>query len=204
MNQQRTEEWFQARLGKVTASKISDVIARTKTGYSASRANYMAQLIVERLTNQKQESYTNSAMEWGTQQEPFARAEYEAMLMLFVEETGFVDHPFIPMAGASPDGLVSDDGLVEIKCPNTATHIETILSKKIDQKYINQMQWQMACTNRLWTDFVSYDPRLPKTLQLFVMRVLRDNEYILSLEAEVHKFLIEVEEKVNQLNNLRS
>ena len=196
---QRTEEWFNARLGKVTASKVTDVIARTKNGYAASRANYMAQLIVERLTNKKQESYSNSAMDWGTEQEPYARSEYEAMLMLFVEEVGFVEHPFIPMAGASPDGLVSDDGLVEIKCPNTATHIETILTKKVDQKHINQMQWQMASTNRLWCDFVSYDPRLPKTLQMFVMRVVRDDKFILSLEAEVNKFLTEVEEKLNQL-----
>jgi len=128
MTEQRTDEWFAQRLGKVTASRVADVMAKTKTGYSASRENYMAQLVVERLTQTKAESFTNAAMQWGTDQEPFARAAYEAAQGVMVEEVGFMSHPDIEMAGASPDGLVGDDGLLEIKCPNTATHIETLLS----------------------------------------------------------------------------
>ena len=139
MDEQRTTEWFQARLGKVTASRVADVIAKTKTGYSASRENYMAQLVVERLTNTQAESFTNAAMQWGTDQEPFARAAYELKMGVMVDETGLVDHPTIPMAGASPDGLVGEDGLVEIKCPNTATHIDTLLTQTVPAKYNTQM-----------------------------------------------------------------
>jgi putative phage-type endonuclease len=200
--EQRTDEWFQARLGKVTASKVSDVMAKTKSGYSASRENYMAQLVVERMTNKQSETFTNAAMEWGTQQEPFARAAYEIKQGVVVEEVGFIDHPLIKMAGASPDGLVGDDGLVEIKCPNTATHIETLLTQTVSAKYYAQMQWQMACTNRDWCDFVSFDPRMPEGAQLFISRVQRDPESIKEMEAEVKKFLVEVDSKVDQLKRL--
>ena len=202
--EQRTEEWFAARLGKVTASRVADVIARTKTGYSASRENYMAQLICERMTGQKQESFTNAAMEWGTENEPLARAAYEAEKGVLVDEVGLLDHPFIPMAAASPDGLVSDDGMLEIKCPNTATHFDTLLKGDVPSKYIPQMQWQMACANRLWVDFVSYDPRAPEGLQLFIKRVERDDKYILEVEAEVNKFLQELESRIEKLNNLKA
>ena len=154
--EQRTDEWFAARLGKVTASRVADVMAKTKTGYSASRDNYMAQLVVERITGERAESFTNAAMQWGTDQEPFARAAYEAAKDVMVEEEGFVPHPTIQMAGASPDGLVNDDGLVEIKCPNTATQIETLLTGAIPSKYVAQMQFQMACTGRAWCDFVRH------------------------------------------------
>jgi putative phage-type endonuclease len=200
--EQRTEEWFKARLGKVTASRVADVIARTKTGYSASRENYMAQLVVERLTNAVAESFTNAAMQWGTDQEPFARAAYEVSQGVMVEEEGFVQHPTIQWAGASPDGLVGDDGLVEIKCPNTATHIDTLLTQTVPSKYITQMQFQMACTGRQWCDFVSFDPRMPQKAQLFVKRVDRDNEFISTIENEIIKFLDEVSAKVQQLNEL--
>ena len=198
--EQRTEEWFAARLGKVTASRVADVIAKTKTGYSASRENYMAQLVVERLTNTKAESYTSAAMMHGVEQELFARAAYEATQGVMVEEVGFVPHPSIEWAGASPDGLVGDDGLVEIKCPNTATMIETLLSQKIPGKYITQMQFQMACTGRKWCDYVSFDPRMPAKAQMFVRRVDRDDEYIAEIEAEIVKFLAEVESQVQKLN----
>lgn len=201
--EQRTDEWFAARLGKVTASRVADVIATTKTGYSASRANYMAQLVVERMTGKQTESYTNAAMEWGTNTEPLARAAYEAEKGLLVDETGLVDHPSIPMSGASPDGLVGDDGLIEIKCPNTATHIENLLSKSVDKKYITQMQWQMACTGRKWCDFVSFDPRMGEGLQMVVIRVDRDEDYIQMLEAEIKKFLGEVESKIKQLEEIK-
>lgn len=199
---QGSTEWFYQRLGKVTASRVADVIAKTKTGYSTSRDNYMAQLVVERLTFTKQESYTNAAMQWGTDQEPFARAAYEAAQGVMVEEVGFVRHPTIEWAGASPDGLVGGEGegLVEIKCPNTLTMIETLLSQKVPGKYFTQMQFQLACTGRKWCDYVVFDPRMPDKAQLFVKRVDRDDTYIAEIEAEIVKFLAEVQSQVNQLN----
>ena len=199
---QGSTEWFYQRLGKVTASRVADVIAKTKTGYSTSRDNYMAQLVVERLTFTKQESYTNSAMQWGTDQEPFARAAYEAAQGVMVEEVGFVRHPTIEWAGASPDGLVGGEGegLVEIKCPNTFTMIETLLSQKVPGKYFTQMQFQLACTGRKWCDYVVFDPRMPAKAQLFVKRVDRDDTYIAEIEAEIVKFLAEVESQVQKLN----
>jgi putative phage-type endonuclease len=200
--EQRTDEWFSARLGKVTASRVADVVAKTKSGYSASRANYMAQLVVERMTNKQAESYSNAAMEWGTEQEPLARAAYEAEVDVLVQEVGMIDHPTVEMSGASPDGLVGDDGLVEIKCPTTATHIDTLMGEQAPKKYYDQMQWQMACTGRKWCDFVSFDPRMPEGLQLFVKRVERDDEYIAMLESEVATFLQEVSDKVNKLKSL--
>jgi putative phage-type endonuclease len=199
---QGSSEWFYQRLGKVTASRVADVIAKTKTGYSTSRDNYMAQLVVERLTNTKAESYTNSAMLHGVQQEPFARAAYEAAQGVMVEEVGFVRHPSIEWAGASPDGLVGGEGegLVEIKCPNTLTMIETLLSQKVPGKYFTQMQFQLACTGRKWCDYVMFDPRMPAKAQLFVKRVDRDDAYIAEIEAEIVKFLAEVDSQVQQLN----
>jgi putative phage-type endonuclease len=197
--EQRTDEWYAARLGKVTASRVADVVAKTKSGYSSSRANYMAELVCERLTGKQGDFYQNAAMAWGTNTEPMARAAYEAVEGALVVEVGFVSHPTILMAGASPDGLVGDDGLVEIKCPNTATHIDTLLDKEAPSKYVNQMQWQMACTGRAWCDFVSYDPRMPQNMQFFVKRVARDNNLIIELEREVERFLFELDQKIIQL-----
>ena len=197
--EQRSPEWFAARLGKVTASRVADVVAKTKTGYSTSRANYMAELICERLTGMQGASYSNAAMQWGTETEPMARVAYEGTVGALVIETGFVPHKSIPMAGASPDGLINDDGLVEIKCPITATHIETLLGQTVPAKYITQMQWQMACTGRKWCDFVSFDPRMPEEMQIFIKRVERDDETILSLEREIMMFLSELDEKVSKL-----
>ena len=204
MMEQGTDEWFTIRIGKVTASRVADVIAKTKTGYSATRDNYMAQLVCERLTGQKGESFSNAAMQHGTDTEPLARAAYEALRDVLVDEVGFVPHPSIIMAGASPDGLVGDDGLLEIKCPNTATHIETLLSQSVPGKYNTQMQFQMACTGRQWCDFVSFDNRLPEELQLFVKRVPRDNEFIKQMEDEVVKFLNELDIKIAQLMDLKN
>jgi putative phage-type endonuclease len=200
MIEQGTPEWFAARLGNVTASRVADVIAKTKSGYSASRDNYMAQLICERMTNTVAESFSSAAMQWGTETEPLARAAYESYADVLVDQVGYVPHPVINRAGASPDGLVGADGLLEIKCPNTATHIETLLSEKVPSKYITQMQWQMACTGRRWCDFVSFDPRLPDGLQLFVSRVEAYSEYITTLEHEVEIFLIELDNKIFKLN----
>lgn len=199
---QGSQEWFEARLGKVTASKVSDVIAKTKTGWSASRANYMAQLIAERLTGQAQESYSNAAMQWGTENEPLARAAYEFRTDATVTPAWFIDHPSIAMCGASPDGLIGDVGLVEIKCPNTATHIETLTGRSIPDKYKVQMLWQMACTGAQWCDFVSFDPRLPETMRLFVSRLHRDDKRIGELETEIRAFLSEVDAKIKALTDL--
>ena len=199
MNEQRTDEWFAARLGKVTASRVADVIAKTKTGPSASRENYLTQLVLERLTGKQGESYTNAAMQWGTETEPMARQDYELKRGVFVDETGFMDHPTIENSGASPDGLVGDKGLVEIKCPNSATHMETLLSGKIPAKYIPQMMWQMACTKREWCDFVSFDPRFPENLQIFIERVTYDPTYVKMLELEITQFLDDVSKKVELL-----
>lgn len=199
MIEQGTPEWFAARLGNVTASRVADVIAKTKSGYSASRDNYMAQLICERMTGTVAESYTNAAMAWGTETEPFARAAYESLTDVLVDQVGYVAHPTIEHAGASPDGLVGLFGLLEIKCPNSSTAIETLLTQTVPTKYITQMQWQMACTGRQWCDFVSFDPRLPKGLQLFVKRVEFDMEYAATLETEVVKFLAELDAKISKL-----
>lgn len=200
MIEQGTPEWFAARLGNVTASRVADVIAKTKSGYSASRDNYMAQLICERMTNTVAESYSNAAMQWGTETEPLARAAYESYADVLVDQVGYVPNPWLARAGASPDGLVGKQGLIEIKCPNTATHIDTLLSETVPTKYITQMQWQMACTGRRWCDFVSFDPRLPDGLQLFVKRVEYDAEYIAMLEKEVALFLEELDTKIFKLN----
>lgn len=203
MMQQGTPEWHAARLGKVTASRVADVIATAKTGYAASRANYMAELALEILTGQRQEGFTNAAMQWGTATEPMARAAYESARNVFVVEVGLIDHPSIDMAGASPDGLVGDVGLLEIKCPNSATHIQTLRSKAPDGKYITQMQWQMACTERHWCDFVSFDPRMPDGLQLYIQRIDRDSKVIEQLEAEVKKFRKELDALIAELMQMK-
>jgi putative phage-type endonuclease len=196
---QGSPEWFEIRLGKVTASRIADVTARTKTGWGASRGNYMAELLVERLTGRAAESYTNAAMQWGTDQEPFARTAYELMKDCDVVQIGFAAHPTIAMAGASPDGLIGETGLTEFKCPNTSTHVDTLLGDSIDGKYVKQCQWQLACTGRQWCDFVSFDPRLPASMQLFVRRVTRDDAMIAALEKDVREFLAELDGKIADL-----
>jgi len=199
---QGSPEWFAARAGKVTASKVADIMARTKSGPSASRANYAAQLVAERLTGKVEETFKNAAMIWGTEQEPYAREAYEYQAGVFVTEVGFVDHPVIAMTGASPDGLVGDDGLLEIKCPNTSTHLETLTGQKVPSKYMTQIQWQIACTGRAWCDFASFDPRMPAHMRLWVQRVPRDDAMIAELEAEVTAFLAEVETTVADLSRL--
>lgn len=198
--EQGSDEWFAARLGKVTASRVADIIAKTKSGPAATRANYAAQLIAERLTGQKGESFSNAAMQWGVDKEPEARSAYTFRTDCDVVEIGFIDHPTIAMTGASPDGLVGDDGMVEFKCPNTATHLDTLQSETVPTKYLTQMQWQMACACRGWCDFVSYDPRLPEAMRLFIKRVPRDDAMISELEREVSAFLDEVEKRVADLS----
>lgn len=197
---QGTPEWHAARAGRVTASRISDLSAKTKTGWGASRANYMAELVAERLTGKVAEGFSNAAMMWGTEKEPEARSAYAFITSQEITPIGFVIHPTIEMSGASPDGLVGDDGLVELKCPNTATHIETLLSETIPEKYLKQMYWQMACTGRNWCDFVSYDPRLPARMQLFIQRVECVSETAIIYENMVRDFLMEVDTTVGALS----
>ena len=200
--EQCTEEWFTARLGKVTASRVADLTAKTKTGYSASRKNYMAELICERLTGKREDGFKSSAMQRGIELEPKARAVYLLETGNDVEEVGMIEHSTISNSGASPDGLVWPDGLVEIKCPNTATHIDFLKTGKPKSEYITQMMWQMACTGRQWCDFVSYDDRLPEHLSYKCVRVELDEELIKSLEHEVIKFIEELEEEIKQLEQL--
>ncbi len=199
---QGTPEWLQARCGLVTASRISDVLAKIKSGEAASRRDYRAQLVAERISGKPTESFTNAAMQWGTEHEPFARAAYELSTDSFVEQVGLIRHPEIIMTGASPDGLVSNNGLVEIKCPNTATHIEYALSGKPPAKYQNQMLWQMECTGREWCDFVSFDPRMPEDMRLFIVRFDRDQQRIDDMKDEVINFICEVEEEIQRLYKL--
>ena len=197
---QGSPEWIAARVGSLGASRVAEALARTKTGWGASRANLMASMICERLTGLPQDTFTNGAMEWGTQQEPNARRAYEFMTGAHVLEVGLVKHTDISGTHASPDGLIGDEGLIEIKCPNSATHIETLLGGAIAGKYMTQMQWQMSCTGRLWCDYVSFDPRLPAEMQLFVKRVARDDTEIAQMKTEVRTFLTELDGKIAALH----
>lgn len=202
MTEQGSQEWLQERLGHVTASRLADVLATVKTGEAASRRNYRAELVAQRLTGTVEAGYTNAAMQWGADNEPIARSEYEVRKEVFVDQVGFIKHPTILWAGASPDGLVGLDGLIEIKCPNTATHIDTLLSQTIPSQYEKQMLWQIACTGRAWCDFVSFDPRLPPDLSFFCKRFNPSMEQIKEAEQAVITFLAEVEETLSKLANL--
>lgn len=193
---QGSEEWFAARLGRITASKVEDVMKGPKlAGYR----NYRAQLVCERLTGQREETYTNGAMQRGTDLEPFARECYEFKTGNTVAEIGFINHPYIPNFGCSPDGLIGDDGMIEIKCPNSATHIDYLLNGVVPSDYVKQMTCQLSCTGRKWVDFVSYDPRLPEEMQLFIIRMHRDNAAIEEMEKAVFAFDKEVERMIADL-----
>jgi len=199
--EQRTEEWFQARLGKVTASRVADVLAKIKSGESASRRNYKIQLVSERLTGEKQETYINQAMQDGIDREFYARERYVQQFGE-VEEVGFVKHPTLE-AGASPDGMVGEDGILEIKCPMGSTHTETLMTQDVPSRYVPQIQFQLLVTGRKWCDFVSYNPMFPKHLQVFVKRVEADPVYQKELESEVKQFLSEVDNVINKLKEIK-
>lgn len=199
--EQRTDEWFQARLGKVTASRVADVLAKIKSGESASRRNYKIQLVSERLTGERQESYINQAMQDGIDKEQFARERY-MQEHGEVEEVGFMQHPTLE-AGASPDGLVGSDGLIEIKCPFASTHTESLMAQAVPSRYIPQIQFQLRCSGRKWCDFVSYHPMFPKHLQLFVKRVAADEVYQAELDKEITAFLIEVQTIIDKLGEIK-
>jgi len=199
--EQRSEEWFQARLGKVTASRVADVLAKIKSGESASRRNYKIQLVSERLTGEKQETYINQAMQDGIDREFYARERYVQQFGE-VEEVGFVKHPTLE-AGASPDGMVGEDGILEIKCPMGSTHTETLMTQDVPSRYVPQIQFQLLVTGRKWCDFVSYNPMFPKHLQVFVKRVEADPVYQKELESEVKQFLSEVDNVINKLKEIK-
>jgi putative phage-type endonuclease len=196
---QGTDEWFAARRGKVTASRVADVMARTKSGFAASRSNYKAELLLEILTNTTAVGFVSEAMKWGTEQEPNARALYASTIFDPVVEVGFIDHPDILGAGCSPDGLVGDDGIVEIKCPNTATFLEIFLTDNIPQKWLTQIQMQLDCTGRKWCDFVCYDPRMPEGGLIYVQRVERDEMFISTMREMIQTFIKELNEEVEQV-----
>lgn len=193
---QGSDAWFAARRGKVTASRVADLMARTKSGFSASRANYKAELLLEILTGTTAVGFVSEAMKWGTEKEPEARAAYSATIFDTVTEIGFIDHPDILGAGCSPDGLVGDDGIIEIKCPNTATYLEILLSDLIPQKWQTQIQMQLDCTGRQWCDFVCYDPRMPEGAQLYVKRIERDEMFIATMREMIITFIEELNEDV--------
>ena len=203
MVEQLSEEWFRSRLGKVTASRVADVMSKVKSGESAGVKNYRAQLIAERLSGCREESYVNTAMQRGIDMEEAARNCYEYEKNVVVEKAESVDHPTIPWFSASPDGYVGEDGLVEIKVPNTASHLEYLLGNKPPTQYVPQMTAQLACTGRKFVDFVSYDDRLPEEYQLFVVRFHRDEQAIKEMETAVVAFNASVEKMIADLKVLR-
>ena len=198
---QGTPAWLAARAGRVTASMISAVLMKPET---AGFRDYQAQLVAEILTGKPQGSdYTNVHMQYGTETEPLARSAYEAETGFSVDEVGLCIHPTIERAGASPDGLVGNSGLTEIKCPKVATHLAYMLAGVVPAGYKNQMMWQMACTGRDWCDFVSFRPDLPEHLQLFIVRFKRDPARILELETAVVAFLDTVDKMLSQLKKVK-
>lgn len=203
MIEQGTSEWLELRKGKVTASRVADILAKTKTGVSASRQNYLIELALQRATGKIEPSYTNEAMQWGIDNEAQARVAYEVKSNQFVDQVPFIDHSNIDDFGCSPDGLVNSDGLVEIKCPNSSTHWQYLKENAPPIKYYIQMQAQMACTNAEWCDFVSFDPRMPERSQLLIVRVQREQEFIDAMEKEVKQFLIEVDKEVLLMKGIK-
>ena len=194
LHPQRSPKWFAARGGKVTGSCVSDVLTKVKTGESTSRANYRAQLVVERITGLPAGGdYTNAAIQRGTDLEPVARVAYEVKTGSLALETGFWHDDNM---GASPDGLIDDDGLLEIKCPSLATHFGYLKAGTVPSKYVPQIQMQMFVTGREWCDFVSFCPEYPEHLRLMIVRCKRDDEYISNMVIEINKFLSEVQTDV--------
>jgi putative phage-type endonuclease len=198
--EQGSPEWHAARCGRVTASRVADIMRKTKSGVSASRNTYMGELIAERLSGfQDAYGFTSKAMDWGKEQEPRARAMYGFMRDVTPALVGLVIHPTIEMAAGSPDSLIADDGMLEIKCPNSATHIATLLGAPIDPDYVKQMQWNMACTGAKWCDFVSFDPRMPGHMQVHIERVSRDAIAIVEMQSAVLAFLAEMDARLADL-----
>jgi putative phage-type endonuclease len=198
---QGSDEWFKCKISKVGASRVGDVMAK---GTGATRKNYMTELLVSRLTGEYPESYTSPAIQWGIDNEPLARSAYEIHTGHMVQEVGFIHHPTIKGFGASPDGLILPDGGLEIKCPNTATHLETMMTGKIKRDYILQMQTGMACAELEWWDFVSFDPRLHGKLEMWIHRVYRDDDLIAEIEREVKLFIEELDELERKCHEMQN
>lgn len=197
--EQNTPEWLAARLGHITASSMDDVMAKGRSGEAATRAKYKIKLLTERITGQQgQESFSNAAMEWGKQQEPFAAIAYEMRKGVLLDKTGFWRHPTIDWLGVSPD-RISGNSLVEIKCPNSTTHISWLLAGEMPSEYIKQVQAQLWVCEKEYCDFVSFDPRLPEKNQLFIVKVERDEKLIKEMETEVKKFLSEIDDLIIKL-----
>lgn len=198
---QRTDDWYAVRCGKITASRIKELTAKPKTGQKLNAV--LLQLLSERLTGQWTQTPISHEMQWGIDNEELAKMTYELTMFCTVADAGFIPHPSIAMSGASPDGLVGDDGLIEIKCPKSTTHLNTLLMSEVPSEYLPQMMWQLACTGRQWCDFVSFDPRLLKELQIKIIRVMRDEEMIAKLESEVIKANEILDSKIKELSNVK-
>ena len=198
---QGSEEFFKVRLGKITASKLSDLMRKTKYGESTYKTRLRMELAIERLTGKSASpNFMNKAMQDGVEREPDARKLFEAITGKDVAECGSFDHPDIVNTSASPDGLIrGEDAVLELKCPTHITHAKNLLSEKMPKNYEYQVQWQIACTESEYAYFASYHPDFPKELRLKWVKVLRDNIMILEIEDEVRKFDVEVEELINQL-----
>jgi hypothetical protein len=196
--EQRTPEWFAARLGKVTGSRFKDAIDVTSKGApSSKRKDYLIQIATERLTGMQVPMFVTGDMQWGTDHEDEARDAYCFLHDQEVMQAGFIPHPEL-MVGVSPDGLIGDDGAIEIKAPKSTTHIETWLNG-MSPDHLPQVQGLMWVTGRKFVDFISYDPRMPEHLRLYVQRIERDEAYIAKLEAGIRQFLDEVDAFINKL-----
>lgn len=199
--EQRSPEWHAARLGKLTASCLGDAFATTKSGFSTSRRNLRLRLVLERLTGRSQESgYTNAAMDRGIQLEPDARAAYEVESGLLVDTVGFILHDELP-TGASPDGLIGDDGGIEIKCPGAAAHLD-YLKGEIPNDYRLQVMHSLWLTGRAWWDFASFNPDFPEPLRLKVTRLYAKDIDLAAHELAVRFFLGEVEKELADVKAL--
>jgi len=196
---QGTPEWLAARSGSLGASSIGDVLAKTKTGWGATRANLKSRIVVERITGKPVETFSNSAMQRGNDLEPQARAMYSFHSGYDVEEVGIIPHPTIKHSHCSPDGLVGYDGMVEIKCCGATRHIELLTGSPPEDRYIKQCLWQLACTGREWVDLAYFHPDFPQEMQLHITRIERDHAVLQGLETEVSAFLSEVAATVGEL-----
>jgi putative phage-type endonuclease len=201
--EQGTEAWYAQRTGKMTGSRAVDIVKGPKGSYTAARKNMIARLVCERMTGEREETYQSKEMQWGTDHEALARSVYEIVSDRDVQETGFINHPTIANFGGSPDGLVGDDGLTEIKCPGTATHLALLVGGNVKREYIYQMQAYMLITNRKWCDFISYDPRLPDSHCIYIKRIMRDEKMIAEIEAEAVKVLAEVDAMMEAIKDYK-
>jgi putative phage-type endonuclease len=194
---QRSEDWHADRCGKVTASRVKDLNAKPKKGKALNALGLT--ILAERVTGVQEEIKPTADMQWGIDQEPYAIAAYENETGNFVLGNGVIDHPFIEMFAASPDGLVGEDGQIEVKCPNTTTHLNTLLTGVVPDEHLPQITCQLACTRRQWCDFVSYDPRLEPELQIIIIRIFAKDLDITGLESDVRKFNKSIDEATGKL-----